>query len=205
MNEQMATETENYSKVITTVMAFSKVLLRVLLKRVSDLTPENHDPHPWTLDHFLDKKRDIISKSKTGKEKMHTYFPGCNKPTDLSLWDLQMICFILSLMFDEREQDSLGISKLRQLRNKLCHQPNPVLTNDEYEHYMAVLQNILKDQHDFIKDKIFEEEIRRDLENLKKRNDGSASFIKYLHQWYMREREVEERLSHLEGGAFIII
>lgn len=196
----MATETENYSRVITTVMTCSKVLMRVLLKRVRDLTPENHEPNPWTLDHFLDKNRSDISKNKKGKKKMHIYLPGWGKETDLSLWDLQMFCFILSLMFSQKDQNRLGIVTLEQLRNTLCHKRDPKLINGEYEHYMDVVQNGLAAQFDFIGDEDFKKECEQEFESIKKGTVTFDTALVVLHQWYVKEREVEERLTNLEEG-----
>jgi len=186
------------------VFKCTKVLEAMMIKRVEELTPANHTPSPWTLDDFLKSKKPKILDGITRKEIRNKLFPAGDFKTNLSHWDVSMICQVLSFLFDKTSPTMLDINCLKSIRNNICHSLDAVLDMESYEHYRAVIMGVLERLFTYTDDKELEQTVRSSLKDI---NDGSSFTLsetevrRCIYLWYTSERAIEQKLDSLCEGT----
>ena len=180
-----------------------------MLKRVEELTPVTHTPSPWILDDFLQSKKSKILATDIGRNNRYRYFPAHGRKTNLSTWDMSMVCHVLSFLYDASSPEWFDIEDVKRVRNILCHENEAKISKQSYDRYRLKLMGVLNQQFEYIKDKKLEEAITSSLEEI---NDGSSFTLsesevkRCIYLWYTSERAIEQKLDSLcEGTSFIII
>ncbi|XP_060559977.1 uncharacterized protein LOC132720018 [Ruditapes philippinarum] len=169
----------------------------LLLKRVKELSPKDHDPYPWTIQQFLDTKKQTIIKSKLSKDKFKILFPN-DGDTVLTNWDLALYCTVLTLYCDLKPIIRLDVEQLRNLRNELCHMNEPNISVSDYKDKLEMIQVIICR----LVKKIDEHNVKIEIENVIKSLESATlsldETLKEMHAFYMMEMDIREKLDHVE-------
>ncbi|XP_053398678.1 deoxynucleoside triphosphate triphosphohydrolase SAMHD1-like [Mercenaria mercenaria] len=120
-----------------------RITKELFLKRVRDITPEGHDPFPWTVDDFLYTNREKIIKHKLGEKLKQYLFPGHSKSTNLERLDLNTFCFLLIHFCGLEIRVRQDINRLRKLRNKLVHLGDGDIDEYTYETDLDRIRGII--------------------------------------------------------------
>ncbi|XP_053391002.1 uncharacterized protein LOC128553841 [Mercenaria mercenaria] len=189
------TNHEKYSRLVLMLVRGGTKITRALLeKRIKDLTPQNHEPDPWTIDQFLNANKQKIIGTQTGRAKERMLFPGTTC-TNVEDWDLYMFCFVLIDICGVFRTVRMDVDQLRKIRNKLCHLNEPSINSEKYEHYV--------DKIEVIFDRLLAELNDRHLmiaiaEILKAAKEEPLSFKETLivvHKFFSMDAETREILS----------
>ncbi|XP_053391578.1 uncharacterized protein LOC128554332 isoform X2 [Mercenaria mercenaria] len=167
-----------------------RITKELFLKRVHDITPEGHDPFPWTVDDFLYTNREKILKHKLGEKLKQTLFPGHSKSTDLDRWDLNTFCFLLIHFCGLEERVNQDITFFRKLRNKLVHLGDGDIDEHAYEVYLDRIEGIISRCSNELNNPELEAELKNVLKEIE--NVQLADFEKgreKLKEWLFDEKK----------------
>ena len=173
----------------------TKACHHLFLKRVKELSPIDHQPYPWTIQHFLVSKRETMKKEMS-KDKLSVLFPKTGD-TDLSKWDLSLFCSVLTKYCDLKNLLRLDVERFRSLRNDLCHMNEPNISNDEFRDHVETIQVITSRVVDDQNVKMEIEDTMRTLENGPLALDET---LKEMRTFYLMEMEIQEKLEHVIVG-----
>ncbi|XP_045170223.2 uncharacterized protein LOC123532728 [Mercenaria mercenaria] len=191
------TGTEKHFRLCLVLMkAGTKACHCLLLKRVKDLSPADHEPFPWTVDDFLLSKKKKIRNAKLGKEKDRILFPADSK-TNLSKWDLSLFCFVLIECCKLPKLICLDVERLRTLRNELCHVHEPTVNDEVYTDYLTTITVIIRRIIDETDDECMKCEIKRIVNVTEKEPLSLEETLRDMHAFYSMERNIREKLDQM--------
>ncbi|XP_053398679.1 deoxynucleoside triphosphate triphosphohydrolase SAMHD1-like isoform X2 [Mercenaria mercenaria] len=195
-----------YSHLITVLHRCGRRITKELfLKRVQDLTPEGHEPFPWTVDQFLEANRETILKCRQGKDLKRKLFPGYARQTNVDYWDLTTFCFLLFNVCDLRPAVRQDINCLRQLRNKLVHLGGGDVTDQKYQTYLDTMKGVLNR----CTNELDKPELMAELENVIAESMQTVQVAdveedeEELKQWYMEEQKFHVGIEIAQDGQDI--
>jgi hypothetical protein len=167
----------------------------LLLKHVKELSPKDHDPYPWTVQQFLDTKKQEIIKSNMSKKKFKILFPD-HGDTVLTTWDLSLFCTVLTLYCDLKSSMRVDVDQLRKRRNELCHMNEPNISVSEYEDKLDNIQVTISRLVEKLDDLNVKREICNVIKNLESATLSLDETLKEMHAFYMMEMDIREKLDH---------
>ncbi|XP_060598578.1 uncharacterized protein LOC132752279 [Ruditapes philippinarum] len=192
-----STGTENYSRILMTLMkGGTKLTRRLVEKTVKDLSKNGGEV---TIDEFLLKNKSLILKQKLGKNKQDVFFPSSGH-TNLDNWDICMFCFILEETCGLTYTMKMYIKKLLKIRNKLCHSNDPTLETRKFEEYTEQMKCSFEYCLKEINDDKFTEEINALVQSLATGPMSSHDLLKAVHKLYFIEMTNKEVLEKIENG-----
>ncbi|XP_052762001.1 uncharacterized protein LOC128204639 [Mya arenaria] len=149
----------------------TKLLLHLLIRRIQELTPKDHPRQPWSLDEFLyNNVKDILISIGKDKMKRNILYPGFQKETDLSKWDIPLYVFVLlnACELDDtdyiRSQLRHDICNIRNIRNKMQHMGNPRLKEAIYRSYIGRIVGAVERICDYIQKPKMKISLLKDIE-----------------------------------------
>ena len=173
----------------------TKACHHLLLKRIKELSPKDHQPYPWTVQQFLEAQKKTIKKSKISKDKLNILFPVTGD-TDLSKWDLSLYCTVLLLYCQLPYVVYLDIKQFQTLRNNLCHMNEPTVTDSEFKDKLETIKVII----DRIVEKTDDPNVKTEMENIKESLETEPLSLgeshKEMHKFYSMEMDIREKLEH---------
>lgn len=176
--------------------AGTKACRTLLLQRVKDLCPEDHEPFPWSLDDFLRSIRHKIVRAKLGKEKIRVLFPG-GKRTESLKWDLSLLCCILTRYCELSSLTLIDVEKLGSLRNELCHVPEPTVDDNRYKDYLEMIKVIVGRIMEQTNDESTKSEVRRIILDVEKKALSLEDTLREMHKFYAMESDIREKLDQM--------
>ncbi|XP_053374043.1 uncharacterized protein LOC123530935 [Mercenaria mercenaria] len=169
----------------------------LLLKRVEELTPSDHQPYPWTVHEFLQSKKKEMLKSHISKEKMQVLFPRTGI-TDLPKWDLSLFCTVLTTYCELKQLARLDVERLRTLRNELCHMNEPHIDDVKYKDYFETIQVIVTRILENNNDNETKESIEKVLNDIHEGPLSLVETLKEMHTFYSMEMDIREKLEYVK-------
>ncbi|XP_053384480.1 uncharacterized protein LOC123536304 isoform X2 [Mercenaria mercenaria] len=167
-----------------------RITKELFLKRVRDITPEGHDPFPWTVDHFLYRNREKILEKKIGKVLKLKLFPGYSKSTNIENWDLNTFCFLLVHFCGLEKRVRQDIDFLRKIRNTLVHLGDGDIDDQKYKTYIDRIKGITSRCSTELKNPELEVELEnviKEMENVQLADVEEGE--EKLKEWFFDERK----------------
>ncbi|XP_060599028.1 uncharacterized protein LOC132752684 [Ruditapes philippinarum] len=197
-----STGTENYSRIIVTLMkGGTKLTRRLVEKTVKDLSKNGGEN---TIDEFLLKNKSLLLKRKLGENNQDVFFPPSGH-TNLDNWDLGMLCFILEETCGLTNIMKMYIKKLLKIRNKLCHSKDPTLETRKFEEYTEQMKCSFEHCLKEINDDEFTEEINALVQSLATGPLSLFDLLEAVHQRYFKEMTNKEVLEKIKNDHDLTI
>lgn len=193
----MAAHNSNkFKQIIVIIVGGGTKLTRAMFQYyVQKSSPSDQDP--WTIDDFLHKNQRNILSTMTGKAKEHVFFPGFRKSTNLKNWDLQMYCFVLTELFSLSNEVRQDIKNLKQLRNKICHLSEPVISDESYDLYIDIIKGVVERCTQEIDDKDLKNEISQYIKAVESGTTDLSDAEGKLKEWYNFGKELRTYIYNL--------
>ncbi|WAR28978.1 hypothetical protein MAR_002546 [Mya arenaria] len=182
-------ERENFTQLLFTVQGpCTWCLEKTLLKYVLD--------SGTTLDKFLHSRKEDILLSRVGRQRKFDFFPQNGTGTDLETWDVQMYWLILTNILQKvTKTQKHDIECVKEIRNKLCHLPNPKVNEDEFKLYHRQITTFIDETVKFISDKAFETKVKCGLKEIATPLQQTVSNIVHtVHRFYQGETTLMEEV-----------
>lgn len=196
-----------YCRLILILCKCGKEITRaVFQKEVQNSTPDNHEPFPWTVDHFLDHKREDILKHEYGRLNRSKLFPGYAKAAKFDEWDITLLCFLLLKICSLHSKLSQDIECLRQLRNKLVHRGGEIgIPDKEYDTYMERINGVITRCSQEIGNTALCDDMQQYISQVETLNiEDVTKEEKILKQWYETEDfRVAISIENTSAGKYI--
>jgi hypothetical protein len=196
------TDDERHCRICLMLMKGGTKISKALFEKcVKDQTPEEHIPHPWTLDHFLNDNKKKILDTQTGNAKKKILFPAAGGTrTHVEEWDLYMYCFFLIEICGIKRNVRMDIEQLRKMRNKICHRNEPKIDRKKYDRKVDKLEVIYERLLKEICDEELTNEVNRILKSSKEDPLSCREIILVMHEFYKTDLETREILTQQSAG-----
>ncbi|XP_052787302.1 uncharacterized protein LOC128222367 [Mya arenaria] len=196
-NEQK--ERENFTQLLFTVQGpCTWCLEKTLLKYILD--------SGTTLDIFLQSKKQDILLSRVGRQRKYDFFPQNGSGTDLGTWDVQMFWLILTNILQKvTPTQTNDIDNVKDIRNKLCHLPNPRLSDGDFNLYQRQITTFIDETVKFIADEAFDKKVKCGLKEVATPLQQTVfNIIKTVHRFYQGGttlmEEVHATVNHVSAN-----
>lgn len=183
--------------------AGTKAACSLLLKRVKDICPEDYEPFPWSLDDFLLSRKKKILKLKIGRDKIQVLFPN-GKETNLSKWDLSLVCCILTQFCELPSLLRLDVERLRTIRNELCHVNEPTVDNNKFTDYLKTIKVVIERIVEESEEECIKCEVQRIVRDIEKEPLCLEETLREMHKFYSMERDIREKLDQMSDGKSLV-
>lgn len=180
------------------------ILIELLQQLVKDSKPSDVKGE-WTLDDFLHQHRVRIEKEIKSGTKASILFPAFGKRTDIEIWDLQMLSFIMKRLCNMNERVSTNFRNLQNLRDELVERRS----DDGNEGVDDVRAARLKDLLDNFKVDIKNNEIHEKLDRLAMKisqhedtydSPQYTHDLKLLYEWYEQDPNMAQKVAEIKKG-----
>ncbi|WAR14603.1 hypothetical protein MAR_004708, partial [Mya arenaria] len=153
----------------------------------------------WTLDDFLFTQMTRILSYDEGCFYKEILFPGFNKKTHLSEWDLNLICFVLLNACSFPDSIKKAVTTLRSLRTKLLYRMDNKIAEAEFQQDIEMIRSVLFLLFEYIEDETFKAEINHDVHTILERKDDKnvEDMVTDLHKIHEAEKKSRSKLAHL--------
>ncbi|XP_060597033.1 uncharacterized protein LOC132750955 [Ruditapes philippinarum] len=190
------TDDERHCRICLMLMNGGTKISKALFEKCMKVqTPENHIPHPWSLDDFLRANETKILGTETGKAKKKIIFSAQGVSSQVEEWDLYMYCFFLIEIVDVECRVRMDIKQLRKIRNKICHLNEPKIGIEKYNRTVdklgVIYERLLKE----ICDEELTIEVNRIIKASKEDPLSTKEIIFTLHKFYKTDLETREILT----------
>ncbi|WAR29002.1 hypothetical protein MAR_002570 [Mya arenaria] len=200
-DEKLQKERENFIQLLFTVQGPCTFCLeKTLFKYVIDLGT--------TLDIFLHSKRQEILLWRIGQQRKNEFFPQNGSGTDLETWDVQMYWLILTnILQNVTPTQKHDIENVKDIRNKLCHLPNPKLNEGDFNLYHRQITTFIDETVKLISDEAFETKVKCGLKEIETPLQQTVfNLVKTVHRFYQGQttllEEVHATVNHVSANQF---
>jgi len=162
MASSQQNDEENFARIHLLLMKPCRKLMKAFFERlVKDTSPGT------SIDGFLNTKQKQILKTHHGKYNMWKYFPP-NQQTDVDAWDIGMLFHMTNLCPSNSNTVTIyyHVHDIKHMRDTLCHQSKPLISESEYTCYRQRIQDFINDVLQYLKDQTLQDEIDRDVQHI---------------------------------------